>query len=75
MIESFLMGLTLGAAVGSAWLWIRASRVQIPPHTADVGPFIDALRVQAKLNSQAAIFAASAVALQGLSLMVHWLGR
>jgi len=75
VIEGVLTVLAIIAASGSAWLWIKASRVPMPPVT-DVswegkGPFADALRLQSKLNAQVAMCAAGAAALQALALLVH----
>jgi hypothetical protein len=77
MIESLLLGFTIAAAFTSAWPWIKASRVPIPPSTSDSwedkGPFTEALRLQSTLNAQAAMCAASAAAFQGLSLLMRLL--
>jgi hypothetical protein len=69
--------LTVAAMVAagiSAWLWWRASKVPIPPATGDDwdgrGPFADALAKQSKLNARGALWAAIAVSLQGLAILV-----
>jgi hypothetical protein len=78
LIEIALSVLTMVAAGFSAWLWIRASRVPIPPFTGDnwrgEGPFNNALKRQSKLNADAAKCAALAAALQSMALMVHIFG-
>ena len=78
MIELGLNVLSILAAAVSAWLWWRASRVPTPPSTTNSwegkGPFTDALKRQAALNSQAAIGAAIAALCQTLAVGVRSLG-
>jgi hypothetical protein len=79
VIESALTVLAIVAAMGSAWLWVTASRVPLPPATGDSyeakGPFADALKRQSKLNANAAVCAATAAAVQSLALLAHLFGR
>lgn len=74
-----LLGVASFLAAGfAAWLWGVASRVPLPPSTSNSwegkGPFTDALRKQARLNSHAAKGAALAALFQGLSLLFEMNG-
>jgi hypothetical protein len=67
------------AAGISAWLWGKAAAVPIPPVTSDdswegKGPFADAMKRQATLNSRAAICAAIAAGAQALAMAAQSLG-
>ena len=79
MVEGIFTGLAIVAALSSAWLWVQASLVSIPPFTRDnsrgEGPFTDALKKQSKLNADAAMCAAGAAALQSVALLAHMFGR
>jgi len=63
------------AALCSAYLWLKASRVQVPSLLNDSprngGSFADALTMQSRLNARAAICAAIAALCWGLASMMQ----
>ncbi|HET6237308.1 MAG TPA: hypothetical protein VFE41_20465 [Acetobacteraceae bacterium] len=79
MIEVAATVLAIVTAGFSAWLWLKASRVPLPPSTSNSwdgkGPFTDALKRQSKLNADAAKCAATAAICQTLVLLAHLVGR
>jgi hypothetical protein len=76
LVEGIFTGLAIVAALSSAWLWVQASLVPIPPVNWDgEGSFYDALKRQSKLNAHAAMCAAGAAALQSVALLAHMFGR
>jgi hypothetical protein len=64
--------LSFAMAALAAYLWLRASRIKLPPHTGDDwagrGPFADALKKQSQMNARAALAASIAALFQGLSI-------
>ena len=70
--ETLFSTLSFLAAALAPHLWFTASRIPIPSHTQDDwdgnGPFSDALKKISKLNANAALSAAFAALLQGLSI-------
>ncbi|MEJ0045943.1 MAG: hypothetical protein WDN04_07350 [Rhodospirillales bacterium] len=64
MIQATLSGLSAVTALASAWNWLQASRVVLSAPINDSydgeGPFAEGMKKQARLNKQAATFAAVA---------------
>jgi len=69
--------LSFALAALAAFLWFRASDVELPPHTGDSwegkGAFADALKRQSRLNARAAMAASWAAFFQGLSIIAKLL--
>jgi hypothetical protein len=70
---------SIWAAAASAWLWARSARQAIQPVTsviyAEEGPFAEAMKHQASLNSWAAACTSIAAACQGALILARVLGR
>jgi hypothetical protein len=64
---------SVAIAALAAYLWFRASRIELPSHTADNWERLDpALKKQSRMNARAAL-AASMAAFQGLSIIAKLL--
>ena len=76
MFQAMLSASSATTAMVSAWFWLRASRVVLPPPINDSyggeGPFADGMRKQAKLNRQAASFAAAAAVFLALQQVAQF---
>jgi hypothetical protein len=73
MTDELLYILSFVAAITSAYFWIRAARVPIPPYTGEgwreEAPFADALARQSRFNAVAANVAAITALLQSLAYL------
>jgi hypothetical protein len=70
--ETLFNIISFAMAALAAYLWLKASNIELPPHTGDSwegrGAFADALKNQSKLNARAALAASVAALFQGLSI-------
>jgi hypothetical protein len=60
---------SFATAALAAYLWFRASQIELPSHTGDNLARLDrALKKQSRMNARAALAASIAATFQGLSL-------
>jgi len=76
MFQAILSAGSAATALVSAWYWLLASRVVLPPPINDSyggeGPFADGMQRQARLNRRAASFAAVAALFLALQQAAHF---
>jgi hypothetical protein len=74
VIDLILGVLSAIGAMMAAKVWLEASLLKFPPHTADSydgkGPFSETLKRQSELNASAAMWAAGAALCQTLALSI-----
>ena len=79
LAEQVLQSVALVAAMFSAWFWLKAALVRIPPITygalAEDGAFVVALKDQSRFNAYAAASASLAALSQGAALLTDLLGE
>jgi hypothetical protein len=77
LFEQLLQLVAFVAAMFSAWFWLRAARVGIPPITyggiAEDAAFVVALKDQSRFNAYAAASASLAALAQGGALLIDLL--